>query len=304
MRVFVTGASGHIGSAVVPELLSNGHKVVGLARSEDSAAALRAAGAEVQRGNLDDLDVLAATAASADGVIHLAFKHDWMATGDFAGAVAADLQAVQSMGAAIKGTGKPFVGTGGTLMLAMAGITDRDGTEVDVIEAGGPRVDTENTLIAMKDEGVRSSYVRLPPTVHSDLDHHGFVPTLINIAREKRVAGYVGDGSSRWPAVHTRDAALLYRLALEQAPAGTRLHATGDEGVPFREIAEAIARNLDVPTASVAPEDADAHFSFLGRFVGLDNPTSSAITRQLLGWDPTHPALIADIDEGHYFESN
>jgi nucleoside-diphosphate-sugar epimerase len=301
MRVFVTGASGHIGSAVVPELLSAGHEVVGLARSESSATALSGAGAAVHRGDLDDLDGLSEAAAAADGVIHLAFRHDAMQSGDFLGAVASDLSAIQAIGAALEGSDKPFVTTGGTLMLAFGGITGRPGTEEDVLE-GGPRVDAENTVIGLAQHGVRSSIVRLPPLVHSTLDHHGFGPTLIGLAREKGVSGYVGDGANHWPAVHTLDAARAYRLALEAAPAGTRLHVVADAGVPFREIAEVIGRKLGVPTTSVAADDAFEHFSFLGPFVSLDNVVSSALTREVLGWEPTHPGLIDDLDQGHYFE--
>jgi nucleoside-diphosphate-sugar epimerase len=301
MRVFVTGASGHIGSAVVPELLQAGHQVVGLARSESSATALTALGAEVRRGDLDDLDGLREAAAAADGVIHLAFKHEAMRSGDFAGAVAADLGAIEAIGAALEGSGKPFVSTSGTLMLTLAGITGRPGTERDVLEAG-PRIDAENTAVALAERGVRSAVVRLPPLVHSALDHHGFGPTLIAIARDKGVSGYVGDGSNRWPAVHTLDAARVYRLALEAAPAGARLHAVADDGVPFRDIAKVIGRKLGLPSAGVAAEDAGEHFSFLGAFVSLDNPTSSELTRQWLDWQPIHPGLIADLDQGHYFD--
>ncbi len=300
MRVFVTGASGHIGSAVVPELLGAGHQVVALARSDSSAEALTAAGAEVCRGDLDDPAGIREAAAASDGVIHLAFKHEAMFSGDAAGAVSADMAAIEAIGDGLQGTGKPFVGTSGTLMLSFAGITGRAGTEQDVLKEGG-RIDAENAVVALADSGVRSSVVRLPPIVHSDLDHTGFAPTLIRIAREKGASGYVGDGSNRWPSVHTLDAARAYRLALEAAPAGSRLHAVADEGVPFRDIAAAIAEKLGVPSVSVAPEDAAEHFSFLGGLVPLDNLVSSQITREVLGWEPTHPGLIEDLHEGHYY---
>jgi nucleoside-diphosphate-sugar epimerase len=296
MEVFVTGASGHIGSAVLPELRHAGHHVVGLARSDRSAAALRAAGVQVRRGDLDDLDGLADAAAAADGVIHLAFKHD---LNDIAQAAGADLSAVKTIGAALDGSGKPFVVTSGTLLLARAA-SGRIGTEQDTADRG-PRVDSENAAIALAGRGVRSSVIRLSPLVHSSLDHHGFAHRLIDTAREKGVSAYVGDGSSRWPAVHTLDAARLYRLALESAPAGSRLHGVGDEGVPFRTIAEVIGRHLGLPVASIAPESANEHFGFLGPLVSLDNPTSSTRTRELLSWRPTHPGLVADLDEGHYF---
>jgi nucleoside-diphosphate-sugar epimerase len=300
MRVFVTGASGHVGSAVVPELLQAGHQVVGLARSDSSAVALEAAGAEVVRGDLGDLDVLSAAAAAADGVIHLAFRHDLMAGGDYQGAAAADLAAIRALGAALEGTGKPLVITSGTLMLAGAGRAEQPSTEDVVATSGRPRVEGENVAIGFAERGVRSSVVRLPPIVHSDLDHHGFAHILVMVARQSGVSGYVEDGANRWPSVDTRDAARVYRLALEGAPAGSRLHAVADEGIPFRDIAAVIGRGLDVPTASVPAAEAATRFAFLGPLVGLDNPTSSELTRKLLGWEPTQPGLLADLEHGHY----
>jgi nucleoside-diphosphate-sugar epimerase len=300
MRVFVTGASGHIGSAVVPELQRAGHQVVGLARSDGSAKALTAAGAEVWRGDLDDLDGLREAAGAADGVIHLAFKHDLMGSGDMEGAVTADFAAIQALAAPLEGTGKPLVSSSGTLMLSLAGITGRPGTEAD-FAPGGPRVDAENFVVALADRDVGSSVVRLPPIVHSSLDHHGFAHILIGIARQAGESAYVADGANRWPSVHTLDAARVYRLALEGAPAGSRLHAVADEGIPFRDIAAAIGRGAGVPVARISAADAAGRFAFLGRFVGVDNPTSSEVTRKLLGWEPEQPGLIEDLEHGHYF---
>lgn len=300
MRVLVTGASGHIGSAVARELLDAGHTVVGLARSDRSAAALDAAGVEVLRGDLDDVEGLASAAAASDGVIHLAFKHEAMFAGDYAGAIGADLRAVAAIGDALAGSGKPFVGTAGSLSLGLAGITDRPAVEADVLDAG-PRIEAENAVIGLAGRGVRSSVIRLAPLVHSTLDTEGFGPTLIRLAREQGAATYVGVGQNRWPAVHTLDAARLYRLALETAPAGSRLHGVADESVAFREIAETIGRGLGVPATSVAAEQAAERLSFLAAFAQVDNPMSSARTRELLGWEPTHPGLIADLEEGHYF---
>jgi nucleoside-diphosphate-sugar epimerase len=299
MRVFITGASGHLGSALVPELLDAGHEVVGLARSDESAAALEAVGAQVRRGDLADVDALAAAAADADGVVHLAFRHDLMQQGDAGGAAAADLTAIRAIGDALAGSSKPFVGTSGTLLL-VAAAQGRAGTEEDTLPSGY-RIDAENLVIGLAGRGVRSSVVRLPPTVHSDLDHHGFVPGLVAVARRTGVSGYLGDGTNRWPAVHTRDAAHLYRVALEAAPAGTRLHAVADEGVPFREIAEAIGRGVGVPTSSIPAEAAAEHFGYLAFAVQPDNPTSAEATRRLLGWEPVHPGLLADLEAGHYF---
>ncbi|MET8530073.1 SDR family oxidoreductase [Micromonospora sp. NPDC005172] len=303
MRVFVTGASGHLGSAVVPELLSAGHHVVGLARSDTSAATIEKLGGEVRRGDLSDLDVLRDEAAASDGVIHLAFRHDLMLNGDLAGAASVDLDALKALADGVADSGKPLVGTGGTAMLAMGGIVGRAGTERDTFPGGGYRIDAENLVAGFASRGVRSSVVRLAPTVHSSLDHYGFVSVIIASARRHGYAAYVGEGANRWPAVHTLDAAVLYRLALEKAPAGVRLHGAADEGVPFRQIAEAIGRNLDIPVRSIGPDEAGAYFGFLERFAQMDNPTSSTVTRELLGWAPTHPGLIADLDEGHYFRA-
>jgi nucleoside-diphosphate-sugar epimerase len=297
MRVFITGASGHLGSAIVPELITAGHDVVGLARSDTAAAAVTALGATAHRGDLDDLDGLRKAAADCDGVIHLAYKHEQMRTGDYAAAVAADLAAVHALGDALEGTGKPLVGTSGTLALANLG---RPGTEEDAGAAGG-RTDAENAVTGFAERGVRSSVVRVPPITHSTLDRHGFARTLIAIARETGVAGYPGDGANRWPAGHTLDVSHLYRLALEDAPAGTRWHAAGDEGIPMREIAQSIGDHLGIPTASIPADRLEAHFGFLAALIGLDNPTSTLLTRRALGWEPAHPGLIADFDDGDYF---
>ena len=306
MRVFVTGASGWIGSAVVPELIGAGHEVVGLARSDASAAALTAAGAEVHRGTLDDLDSLRDAAAASDGVIHLAFKHDLAFSGDFQGAADADRRAVEAFGKALAGSDRPFVLASGLLGLTPGHVaTERDGHGSHAAVAafgGGPqaRWETAELALSLASRGVRSSIVRLPPTNHGDGDN-GFIATLVSIARERGVSGYIGDGANRWPAVHRLDSARLFGLALEQAPAGSTLHAVADEGVPIREVAEAVGRHLELPVLSVSPEDAGEHFTWLGGFLGLDAPASSGLTRELLGWQPTQPGLIADLEEGHYF---
>lgn len=297
MRVFVTGASGHIGSALLPELLEAGHEVTGLARSDESAEKVAKAGAAVQRGTIRDPESFASSVAAADGVIHLAFDHQAMAAGDMAAAIATEQRVSEMFARVLAGTGKGLAAASGTLMAAGLG---RTATEDDAPTLPG-RAEVEQRLIALAGRGVRTSAVRLPPTVHSDLDHHGFIPSLIGIARAKGVSGYVGDGANQWPAGHTRDAARVFRLALEKAPAGSRLHAAGDEGIPFREIAETIGKNLGVPTVSIAPEEADAHFGFLGQLVQLDNPVSTARTRELLGWEPAYPGLIDDLNQGHYF---
>ncbi|MGH2972822.1 MAG: SDR family oxidoreductase [Gaiellaceae bacterium] len=300
MRIFVTGASGHIASAVIPELLGNGHEVVGLARSDVAAEAVAALGADVRRGDLDDLDGLRQAAAEADGVIHLAFKHEALRTGDFMSAVGSDLAAIRAMGETLVGSDKPFVTTGGTLMLAMAGITGRPGTEDDH-SGGGPRVDAANYTIGLAQQGVRSSVVRLAPMVHSDLDHHGFTHALIGFARDNGVAAYTGDGTNRWPAANTYDIGALYRLALEKASAGSTLHGVGDTGIRRRVIAETIAGKLGIEAKSITDEEAPQYLGFLAAFAGLDNPTSNDKTRRLLGWEPTHPGWIEDVETGHYF---
>lgn len=302
MRVFITGASGHVASAVIPELLGAGHEVAGLARFGSSAAAVESLGAKAHRGDLDDLGGLREAAAASDGVIHLAFKHDEVHAGNFGAAIEADLRAKEAMGEALAGTGKPFVGVSGTLAVALGG---HEGTATEADTPGtGPQADGENAVLALAGRGVRSSVVRLPPTVHSSLDHRGYIPALIGIARANGRAGYAGDGSNRWPAVHTLDAARLFRLALEEAPAGSRLHAVADEGVPFREIAGAIGRHLGGPAVSIPAEEAAGYFGFLAMFVSLDNPASSALTRELLGWQPQHPGLLDDLAQGHYFRQD
>jgi len=303
MRVFVTGASGHIGSAVVAELVSAKHHVTGLARSDAAADRIRAAGAEVLRGDLDDLTGLAAAAKTADGVIHLGYKHDLAFGGTPDGFVKAgehDVRVVQTIGEALAGSNKPFVSTSGTALLALFGHLTRTGTEDDVV-AGGPRVDGENAVIALGQRGVRSSVIRLPPTVHSSLDHHGFVPMFVAAARKNGFSAYLGDGANVWPAVHTLDAARLYRLALESAPAGTRLHGVAEEGVAFRAIAEAIGKGLGVPANSISAEQAPKYLGAMAHFAPISNPTSSARTRTLLRWDPTHAGLLTDLAERHYF---
>lgn len=301
MRVFVTGASGHIGSALVPELLRAGHQVVGLARSDESAAKLIAAGAEVQRGTVEDLEILGQAASAADGAVHLAFDHqasDWM------DAIASNQLAIETIGAALEGTGKPFVVTSGTLIVAGSLPAGQTGTEEDAADprSQGPRNASEITAIGLAERGVRSSVVRLAPTVHSYLDLHGFIPTLIQIARSRGFSAYVGEGANRWPAINTLDAANLFRLALEKAPAGSRWHGAAEEGVPFRTIAEAIGRHVEVPAVSIALAQVQEQFGFLSMAVPVDNPTSSVLTRTRLGWNPVNPGLLEDLEQGHYFQ--
>ncbi len=295
MRVFVTGATGFIGSAVVRELLDAGHEVTGLARSDEAAASLTAAGAGVHRGNLDDPDSLRAGAVVSDGVIHTGYNHDFS---NIPGAAQTDRRAVETLGDALAGSGLPLVVAAGTALIGPGRvITEEDAAP----EAGAhPRV-SEQVALPFAGRGVRVSVVRLSPSVHGEGDH-GFVPHLVGLTREKGVSAYVGDGSNRWTGVHRLDAARLFRLALESASAGTRLHGVEDEGVPFRDVAGVIGRHLGLPVTSVSGAEAEAHFGWFTMFASIDVPASSALTRKWLGWHPEHPALIPDLDEGHYFK--
>ncbi len=296
MRVFITGATGFIGSATVRELIDAGHQVVGLARSGEAAAALTDAGAEVHRGSLEDLDSLRSGAAAADGVIHTAYIHDFS---QMENAAQADLRAVEAMGAVLEGSGRPLVVTSGTALVRPGTlVTEEDWP--DPSAAVHPRFATAVAARELADRGVRSSIIRPGASVHGEGDH-GFVPFLIDLARDKGVSAYIGDGSNRWPAVHRLDAGRLYRLAVENAPAGSVLHAVADEGVPAREIAEVIGRHLSVPVTSISPDDAQEHFGWMALFWSLDVPASSALTQERMEWTPTQIGLIADLDLGHYF---
>jgi nucleoside-diphosphate-sugar epimerase len=299
MRIFVTGASGWIGSAAVAELLAGGHEVLGLARSDTSAAALAATGAAVLRGHIGELDVLRATARESDGVVHLAFRHDVAFTGDFETAVASDLAAIEAFGDALAGTDRPLAiasGVAGVKPGALA--SERDMGEP--FGGAGGRVINERAALAIAGRGVRSMSVRFAPTVHGEGDN-GFVARMVAADRAAGRAAYAGDGRNRWPAVHRSDAARLIRLAIERAPAGSVLHAVGEEGVAIRDIATAIGRGLDLPVTSVSPGQAESQFGFLAGFLALDIPVSSALTRELLAWEPSGPGLIADLEQGHYF---
>ena len=296
MRVFVTGASGWIGSATVDDLLAAGHEVIGLARSDASAAALEAKGVTALRGDLDDLDALRKGAADADGVVHLANKHDWS---NLALSNAAERAAVEAIAETLVDTQRPFVLASGVAGLAQG----RPGTEEDPSPFHGPaspRGGSENLALDYIDRGVHTVSARFAPTVHGDRDH-GFISELVAAARDKGVSAYVGDGGNRWSAVHRSDAARLVRLGLEQAQAGSLLHAVAEEGVSTRAIAEAIGHGLGLPVTSVAPENAVDHFGFIGSFFAMDLAASSARTRELFRWEPTGPTLIEDIDAGAYF---
>jgi nucleoside-diphosphate-sugar epimerase len=274
MRIFVTGAAGYIGTAVVRELIGAGHKVVGLTRSESCAQVLESLGAEVARGVLEDVDLLRSRAANSDGVIHLAFNHDFS---NFAASLATDLRAIEAMGAGLAGSSKPLVITA---------------------HANGKA--SEDAALALIEQGVRASIVSLAPSVHGEGDK-GFVPQLIRIAQERGSSAYIGDGTNRWPAIHRLDAAVLFRLAVESAPAGSRLDGVDDEGIPFSDIAAVIGRHVDVPVVSIPLEEAQAIFGFLGMVASLDLARSSEGTKELLGWKPVQQGLLADLEQGHYF---
>jgi nucleoside-diphosphate-sugar epimerase len=296
MRIFVTGATGFIGSAIVRELLTAGHKVLGLARSAAAADTLARLGIEAHRGDLSDTESLAAGARACEGVIHTAFNHDWSTTTREAAALT-DRRAVEALAGALEGSGKSLVVTSATALLAPG----RNGTEEHAPgSAATPRAASEAAVLAAAGRGVRGSIVRLPPSVHGTGDH-GFVPMLIDIARRTGISAYVGDGANRWPAVHRLDAARLFRLALEKGAPGARLHGAAEEGVPMRAIAQTIGTVLGVPVRGLAEDEARTHFDWFAHFVAIDNPVSSAITRNTLGWRPQEPELLADMMESGYF---
>ena len=294
MRIFVTGATGFIGTAIVRELIDAGHQVLGLARSDAGAKSLVAVRADAHRGSLEDLESLRSGATAADGVIHTAFIHDFS---NYGPAAEADRRAIETLGKALAGSGRPLIVTSGTLLAQRQGPL---ATEEDAHDPNFPRK-SEDTALALAARGVHASVLRLPPSVHGNGDH-GFVPRLISVAREKGVSAFIGDGLNRWPAVHRLDAAHLYRLVLEKGSAGATYHGVADEGVPTREIAEAIGRGLNVPVVSKSREEAADHFGWITRFFGIDGPASSVLSQERLGWRPVQPGLIADLNAEHYFE--
>ena len=320
MRVFVTGATGFIGGAVVRELIGAGHEVVGLARSAEAARSLSAAGARAHRGNIQDLESLRRGAAAADGVIHTAFFHaithipfstrlrvmlggsPWGILSRFLGAaVGADRRAIETLGKALAGPDRPLVAAFGTMAMKAGRLATEDDA-YDPNSAGGRRGESEDAMLALASQGVRATMIRLPPVVHGVGDRTGFVPRLIQIARKHGASGYVGDGHNRWPAVHRLDAARLFRLALEKGSPGAKYHAIAEEGIPFREIAGVIGRRLNVPVVARSPREAANLYSWLALFLSVDNPTSSKLTQERLGWHPEQPDLISDLDQPGYFE--
>jgi nucleoside-diphosphate-sugar epimerase len=296
MRVFVTGASGWIGSAVIPELLAQGHEVLGLARSEAAAAKVATSGAEVMRGDVQDLEVLRAGAEQADGVVHLAFRHDIAWNGHFEEAAASDRAAIEVFGEVLAGRDRPLAIAAGVAGLKPGGIATEKDMPNDQVS---PRAASELAVLALADRGVRSMSVRFAPTVHGAGDH-GFIARIVDADRGHGTAGYVGRGDNRWAAVHRSDAARLVCLGVEHAPSGSVLHAVGEEGVAMLDIANAIGRRFELPATPISPDAAGERFGFLGRFIGLDMAASSAITRALLGWKPTGPTLVEDIEAGAY----